>query len=147
MHTKPLFAALLLLAACAPQQQKPAIEGTWKLISGTVIEKNDTTFTDYTAGKSFIKVINGSHFSFTGHDLNGGKDSATAFYGSGAGTYTLQDSNYTEHLEYCNDRRWEGNSFHFTLTIKGDTLIQQGTEKVAGTAIDRLNIEKYIRLK
>ena len=124
------------------------IQGTWKLITGITVDKKDgaSTITDYTTGKSFIKVINEDHFAFMGHDLTKGKDS-TAFYSSGGGKYELQDSNYTEHLEYCSDRQWEGNDFHFTITISNDTLIQQGIEKIDSIGVDRLNIEKYIRLK
>ena len=146
-----LLIFILALNACQqPVKETPSttttIEGTWKLVTGILIEKNDSTITDYTTGKSFIKVLNNSHFSFTGHDLNNGKDS-TAFYTSGAGTYELKDSTYTEHLEYCNDRGWEGNDFHFTVTIHNDTLVQQGTEKIDSLGIDRINIEKYVRVK
>ena len=90
---------------------------------------------------------NDTHFAFLKHDLNKGKDTATASFGSGGGSYTLTDSSYTEHLEYCNDRQWEGNDFTFTITIKNDTLIQSGIEKVEGAGINRLNIEKYVRMK
>ena len=122
------------------------ISGTWQLISGTIIEKGDTTVTDYTKKLSFIKIINDTHFAFLKHDLNKGKDSSAAF-GSGGGSYLLADSIYTEHLEYCSDREWEGNDFKFTITIKNDTLIQSGIEKVENAGISRLNIEKYTRLK
>lgn len=139
---------MIVLAACA-QNNKPSspITGTWKLISGTIIERGDTAVTDYTKDKEFIKIINDAHFAFTGHDLNKGKDSATALYTSGAGTYTFTDSNYTENLQYCSAREWENNKFEFTVTIVNDTLIQKGIEKVAGTNVDRYNIERYIRLK
>lgn len=123
------------------------IEGTWELLSGTLIEKGDTTVTDYTKGKKFIKVINGTHFSFVGHDLNNGKDSATAFFTAGSGTYTLTDSTYTEHLEFCLDRAWENHDFRFTVTITNDTLVQSGVEVVEATGVNRLNIEKYVRAK
>src|SRR5687767_13445960 len=121
---------ILLYISCNDKNESLPIAGTWKLISGTVIEKNDTTVTDYTQNKEFIKVINGSHFSFLGHDLGKGKDSATAFFSAGGGKYTLKDSTYTEHLEYCSDRSWENNKFPFTITLHNDTLIQQGVEKV-----------------
>lgn len=141
------------LASCGEAIEKDSakkttlpIEGTWKLITGITVEKNDSTITDYTTGKEFIKVINDAHFAFMGHDLNKGKDSL-AFYSSGGGKYTLQDSAYTEHLEYCNDRQWEGNDFHFTVTINNDTLVQQGIEKIDSIGVNRLNIEKYVRLK
>lgn len=121
--------------------------GTWKLISGTLIEKGDTVVTDYTKDISFIKIINGTHFAFLKHDLNQGKDSAKAAFSAGGGSYTLADSLYTEHLEYCNDREWENHDFSFTITIQNDTLVQSGREKVEDSGIDRLNIEKYSRVK
>ncbi len=120
--------------------------GTWKLISGTTIQGKDTTTTDYTKNKNFLKIINGTHFSFVDHDLNKGKDSL-AFYSSGAGTYTLSDSTYTEHLQYCSDRAWEGNDFTFTVSIKNDSLTQTGVEKVEKINVNRLNIERYVRVK
>lgn len=140
-----------LLLSCSasvhedPKTNNPLI-GTWKLISGTTIEKGDTTTTYYDKNLSFIKIINRSHFAFLNHDVNKGKDSATAAYSSGGGRYTLQDSTYTEHLEYCSDRQWEGNDFTFTVKIKNDTLTQTGIEKVESAGVDRLNIEKYVKL-
>jgi hypothetical protein len=129
-----------------PVQPANPMIGTWKLISGTTIQGKDTATTDYTKNKNFIKIINGSHFSFVDHDLNKGKDSL-AFYSSGAGTYTLTDSTYTEHLQYCSDRAWEGNDFTFTISIKNDSLTQTGVEKVEKINVDRLNIERYVRVK
>ena len=127
-------------------QSHPAIVGSWKLITGTVIEKNDTVVTDYTQNISFIKIINDTHFAFLQHDLKKGKDSG-AVYGSGGGTYSLVDNVYTEHLEYCSDRNWEGNDFRFTVVVTNDTLIQKGVEKIESIGVDRINIEKYIRFK
>ena len=147
-------AMLLLFASCnttisreETKTSKLPIEGTWKLLTGTLVEKGDTTVTDYTKGKEFIKIINATHFAFLSHDLNKGKDSATAEYSSGGGTYTLNDDTYTENLEYCNAREWEGNSFNFTITINNDTLIQQGVEKIDSLGINRINTEKYVRVK
>ena len=120
------------------------LSGTWKLLTGTLIENGDTTITDYTKNISFIKIINQTHFAFLQHDLSKGKDSASVFV-AGGGTYSLKDSTYTEHLEYCSAREWEGNDFPFNVRITGDTLIQQGIEKVEKAGINRLNIEKYVR--
>lgn len=133
------------LMACQPSAKPHAIEGTWKLLSGTLIEKGDTTVTDYTQGKSFVKIINRSHFAFLLHDLAKGQDS-TALYSSGGGTYSLQGDDYTENLEYCTDRAWEGHSFRFKVLLKGDTLVQSGIEKIEKEGIERLNIEKYVRV-
>jgi hypothetical protein len=142
-----------LLIACqgtvVPDQKQPSalpITGTWKLISGTLVEKGNSTTTDYTKGQEFIKIINNTHFAFLHHDLHKGKDSA-AIYSSGGGSYTLKDSAYTEHLDYCTARQWEGNTFHFTVTISGDTLIQKGVEKIENLGVDRINTEVYLRVK
>ena len=128
------------------KKQTLPIEGTWKLLSGTLIEKNDTTVTDYTKGKEFIKIINNDHFSFLGHDLGKGKN-ADSMFTCGGGGYQFHDSSYTEHLEYCNERQWEGNDFSFTVTLDNDTLLQKGIEKIDSLGVNRMNIEKYIRLK
>ena len=125
---------------------KVSIVGTWKLLTGTLIEKGDTAITDYTKDKSFIKIINHTHFAFMQHDLNKGRDSA-AVYVSGGGSYTLKDSLYQEHLEYCSARDWEGHDFTFTISFTGDTLIQKGIEKIDSLGVNRLNIEKYVRVK
>ncbi|HYK44197.1 MAG TPA: hypothetical protein VEV83_03455 [Parafilimonas sp.] len=129
----------------ATRYDKLPIQGTWKLLTGTLIEKGDTTVTDYTKGKEFIKIINDTHFAFMTHDLNKGKDS-TAEYVSGGGDYSLSDNSYTEHLVYCSDRQWEGNDFKFAVSIHNDTLVQQGVEKIDSLGVNRINIEKYVRL-
>ena len=144
--------AVLLSCGTATVDNKPTpaaipLVGTWKLLTGTLIEKGDTTVTDYTKNVPFIKIINDTHFAFMQHDLTKGKDTARAVFSSGAGTYTLNDSTYTEHLEYCSAREWENNDFKFTIVIKGDTLTQTGIEIVESAGVNRLNIERYVRLK
>lgn len=151
----PLIACILIgitLASCqqpsvgepSTSGQKP-LTGTWRLVSGTVIEKGDISITDYTKNGSFIKIINDTHFAFLQHDLNKGKDSAV--FVAGGGAYSLTDSLYTEHLEYCTDRAWEGHDFSFTIVIRNDTLIQKGLEKVEAAGVERMNTETYVREK
>lgn len=153
---KTRFESLLLIAAtlvaCTGQPENKSsattqlpLTGTWRLFRGTLIEKGDTTVTDYTKNTSFIKVINDSHFAFLLHDLNGGKDSLAVF-SSGGGRYELKGNAYTEHLEYCSAREWEGHDFHFTVTIRNDTLVQSGVEKVESAGVDRVNVEEYVRV-
>ena len=153
MRLNPMTILILstLLFSCQKSEQHEVqninpLEGTWQLISGTLIEKNDTTVTDYTKGRSMIKVINNTHFAFLNHDLNKGKDSTAAFV-AGGGPYELADDQYTEYLTYCSDRQWEGNEFHFTVKIQNDTLTQSGIEKIEGIGVDRVNIETYARVK
>lgn len=145
--------AIVTLWSCGTETPKDVtkttalpIIGTWKLITGTTIEKGDTVVASYIKNVSFIKIINGTHFAFLNHDLKKGKD-YSVMYSSGGGTYSLSDSLYTEHLEYCSDRAWEGNDFKFTIEIKDDTLVQRGVEIVESAGVNRINIEKYVRVK
>lgn len=132
--------------AAKTSEQSLPIVGTWQLISGTLIENKKTTVTDYTKDKKAIKIINGSHFCFLIHDLTKGKGPTAAFT-AGGGKYTLVGDKYTEYLEFCNDRQWENNKFDFTITIKDDTLTQKGIEKIDSIGVNRINIEKYARVK
>lgn len=152
-QTLSLIIVSATLLTCQPETSQnttssadnPLI-GTWRLVKGTLIEKGDTLVTDYTKQRSFIKVINETHFAFLLHDLTKGQDS-TAVFTAGGGPYSLKDNAYTEHLEYCSDRGWEGHDFPFTITIREDTLVQQGVEKVEKAGIDRINIEQYVKVK
>ncbi len=150
-----LLAGMVVFQGCqtksADAGESPAavvnpMMGTWQLISGTTIQGKDTTTTDYITGKKCLKIVNATHFVFIGHDLNKGADS-TKFYSSGAGTYTLKDSAYTERLEFCDARNWEGNDFHFTVVFSNDSLTQTGIEKIEKLNVNRLNIERYVRVK
>lgn len=123
-----------------------SIQGTWQLVSGQTIANGKSTFTDYKKDMKQIKIINGSHFAFLNHDLTFGKDPKPVFV-AGGGRYTLKGNEYTEHLEYCNYREWEDKTFNFKLTMKGDTLIQEGIEKDEKIGVDQKIIEKYVRLK
>ncbi|HEX5169982.1 MAG TPA: hypothetical protein VFW11_12480 [Cyclobacteriaceae bacterium] len=143
-----LFGALVFSCRQVEQHKEQTanpLEGTWQLISGTLIEKGDTTVTDYTKNISMIKVINKTHFAFLNHDLNMGQDS-TATFVAGGGPYNLNGDQYTEFLIYCSDRQWEGNEFHFTIKVENDTLTQTGVEKVESAGVDRINMEKYVKV-
>jgi hypothetical protein len=143
-----LIVFVIVCLSCGKEKTQPkAVEGTWQLFSATLIEKGDTTFTDYTKNVRMIKVINQTHFTFLNHDLTHGKDSTNAVFSAGGGRYTLAGNTYTEYLEYCNAREWEGHEFKFDVTVSNDTLIQKGVEKLENLNIERLNIEKYLRVK
>jgi len=123
--------------------KKESIIGTWKLLSGTIIQGKDTTVTDYTINLELIKLINDSHFAFMKHDL--GKDSVNVFV-SGGGRSEINGTTYNEYLDFCNYREWENNTFNFEFTISNDTLVTRGIEKIESLNINQLNIEKYVRL-
>ncbi|HMI01939.1 MAG TPA: lipocalin family protein [Pedobacter sp.] len=141
--------AILTLASCNQTKTNTgkdplSITGTWKLVSSQAITKGDTVNTTPQNNVEMIKIINDTHFAFFQHDLNKGKDT-TALYSSGSGTYTLEGDSYTEHLEYCIAREWEGHEFKFTVTLKKDTLIQRGIEKIENLNVNREITEIYIR--
>jgi hypothetical protein len=146
--TALLIAVSLLISFAFIGSKHAAIHlnGTWQLVSGTTITKGVSSITDYTKGQRMIKVINDTHFAFLSHNLNTPKDSSNHF-DAGGGSYTLTGNKYIEHLDYYVDKNWEGKTFDFTISIKNDTLIQKGLEKVESEGVDRIIIEKYIKLK
>jgi hypothetical protein len=145
---KPFFGiiALLFVFCACEKQSTSSLEGTWQLISATSTEK-DSTFSTFNPKVKMIKIINDSHFAFLSHDITGAKDSTRAAYTAGGGTYTLKDSLYSENLEYFIDPQWENHKFEFVVKIQNDTLVQKGVEKLEKLGIDRVIVEKYVRLK
>ena len=139
-----MFAALLI--SCNSKPASINLNGTWKLISGTIITKGVSEVTDYTKGQSMIKIINNTHFAFLSHKWGVVKDSSNKF-DAGGGRYTLNGDQYMEYLDYYSDKNWEGKPFTFTVSIVNDTLIQRGLEKVEKENIDREIIEKYVLVK
>ena len=151
MKVKIIVPALLCFALTAftliaGKSKKIQLNGTWQLISGITITKGISTYTDYTRNQRMIKIINDTHFAFLKHDLVTAKDSSNHF-DAGGGSYTLKGDQYTEHLDYYGDKNWENKPFSFTVTFKNDTLIQKGLEKLENENINRIIIEKYVRLK
>src|SRR6187200_3038420 len=93
----PMLIFLMIIAACTESQKRDpqiadevSLKGTWKLLTGILIEKGDTVVTDYTTDKSFIKIINDSHFAFLSHTLR--KD--TTDFSAGGGDYSLNGNDY-----------------------------------------------------
>jgi PhzF family phenazine biosynthesis protein len=123
------------------------IIGTWRLVSDLIITKGDTAVSYPVKGQDdvMIKIYNASHFSFFKHDTKQGK-SKNAVFDSGAGTYKLSGTDYSEHLEYCNYRKWENHDFKFQLRIQRDTLVQRGIERIDSLNVNREVIETYVRL-
>jgi len=123
--------------------------GTWQLISSDYHSK-DTIQSNMIEGQEMMKIITSTHFAFFLHDLKQGTDSTNVAYMSGGGKVAYKNGEYTENLEYCTAREWENHSFSFKLKLRGDTLIQQGIEKLEDLGLGDENlllIEKYIKVK
>lgn len=150
------FIYLITITSCTTDPGKKAtadnraeslgLKGTWKLVSGTKVAKGLTTFTDYTKDQQMIKIINDTHFAFLKHNLKPDPEGKNNF-DAGGGKYKLSGDEYTEYLDYYSDKNWEGKAFNFKVTIKNDTLIQTGIEKIESEGIDQTITEKYVKVK
>lgn len=122
-----------------------SLSGSWKLISAKTITGKDTVSSYPVDGQEMIKIFNGRDFAFFKHDLKRGKGPGAVFE-SGAGTYQLAGEDYQEHLAYCSYRDWENRDFKFKLTLKNDTLIQKGIEKIDSLNVNHEIVETYTKI-
>jgi hypothetical protein len=112
------FAAVLLALSQTNggHAKKSQLDGTWELVSGQPLPK----------GARDIKIISEGHFIFVAYDTEKGKP----FY-TGGGTYILNGSSYTEHIDFASDEisgaGLVGKDQRFTVKVDGDTFTQTGT--------------------
>jgi len=90
------------------------LDGTWELVAGQQLPK----------GARNIKIIAGGHFIFAAYDTEKGELLYT-----GGGTYILNGSSYTEHVDFGDkiSTGIVGKDQQFTVKIDGDTFTQAGT--------------------
>ena len=140
---------IILFIGCSKKTQssesvnnstKSKIEGSWKLVYADIKENDSLQIKDL-SNTDFIKIINADHFAF----FNQKRGSSDEFM-AGGGTYTFNGSDYTETLNFINAPSYRGHEFPFKVEIKGDSLIQQGHEKIEAAGLDRFILEKYIRI-
>jgi hypothetical protein len=111
------FAAVALawLQTTGGHTKKTQLDGVWELVSGQPLPK----------GARDMKVILGGHFIFSAYDTASGKPLYTA-----GGTYILNGSSYTEHVDFASDviaAGLVGKDQQFTVKVDGDTFTQTGT--------------------
>ena len=135
-----VIVVLILGVSCKNKSSKNAIEGTWKLIYAET-KQGDSIKIKALSNTDFIKIINASHFAFINQDY----DNVEGFY-SGGGTYTFEENQYVETLSYTSVEIIRNHEFPFTVSIKGDTLIQSGIEDIKEAGINREITEKYIKI-
>jgi hypothetical protein len=95
--------------------KKGQLDGAWELVSGQQLPK----------GARDIKIISGGHFIFVAYNTENGKPLYT-----GGGTYILNGSSYTEHVDFASDEisaGLVGKDQPFTVKVDGDTFTQTGT--------------------
>jgi hypothetical protein len=145
-----LTVTLLIIASCSHEKKAPvpqeliqdnSIEGSWKLVYAHIDEKDSLQIKDLSK-TGFIKIINKSHFAFFNQD-----EGTSENFVAGGGSYTFDGENYIETLNFINAPDYRGHVFPFKAEVKGDSLIQQGHEKIEEAGLDRYILEKYIRIK
>lgn len=154
MHTSRLKTLLIVsfllffLPGCKKGSDLPAkeavrteIEGSWRLIYAEIRERDSVSVKDM-SNTDFIKIINQGHFAFFNQD-RGTSDNFMA----GGGSYSFDGVNYEETLDFISVPELRSHVFPFQVEFVGDTLIQQGQEKVEEAGLDRYILEKYIRIK
>ncbi|WP_136480334.1 hypothetical protein [Cognatitamlana onchidii] len=137
---KTLMLSFLCLGLLGCNENKQAIQGTWKMVYAETVE-NDSVKIKNLSNTTFIKIINQDHFAFFNQENHG----SDHFYG-GAGTYSLKGSTYNETLKFTQVESLKNHMFSFSVSIKGDTLIQSGLEHVKEAGINRTITEKYVRV-
>lgn len=90
------------------------LDGVLQLISGQPLPK----------GVRDIKMLSRGHFIFAAYDTQNGRP----LYAAG-GTYILNGSSYTEHMDFASDviAALVGKDQQFTVKVDGDTFTQTGT--------------------
>ena len=146
-----VIAALLPLVVSIPlkAQNSCQLVGVWELVSG----KADTA--SYPANFHQWKIITRTHWAFVARtdsavrELKTAADSLQMFRttGAGSGTYTLQGTTYTEHIQFMSDPAYLGMSIPFTCRTEGDRFIQTGTfpELQGGKTVHTWRLEEVYR--
>ena len=97
-----------------------ALEGKW-LMAGRVKPEGEQR-RDLNRSRKTMKLLLDGHFQWTAFDT-----ASMRFMGSGGGTYTTTEKDYTETLEYFSrDKNKVGKVLPFNYTQKGDDWYHQG---------------------
>ena len=99
----------------ASDAKEGQLDGVWELVSGQPLPP----------GARDIKIILGGHFIFVAYDTPNGQPLYTA-----GGTYLLNGSSYTEHMDFASDVIASGvigKDQQFTVKVDGDRFTQTGT--------------------
>ena len=136
-----LFLCLVLLGCISGK--KNAIEGTWRVIAGTM--KTADTTTSYSQANLFgMKMIVGNQWAIFGQPVGGGD--TLAYYGGG--TYTLEGNIYAESIKYNILKSRVGRTIAFEVEVRDDTLIQKGPPQAARDAGSSWELyEVWVRVK
>lgn len=136
-----LFLCLALLGCVS--EKKNAIEGTWRVVTGTM-KTADTTISYSQTNLFGMKMIVDNQWAIFGQPLADGD--TLAYYGGG--TYTLEGNIYTESTKYNIVKSRVGRTIPFEVEVRNDTLIQKGPPQTAQYAGSKWKLyEVWVRVK
>ncbi len=114
-----LFTLLLSSAPAGAQAPANHLEGSWRMVSQRAIYPDTVIVT--TNPPPSMKILNSTHFSW-GYQAAGGEEVL-----AGGGRYTLVDDTlYTEFLEYHISEVLVGEALEFTAKVVGDLWYHAG---------------------
>jgi hypothetical protein len=109
---------VLSIISCS-QESNPFV-GSWELVSYKNIWP-DTTITGDTSTLQSIKVLSPTHFALaTVNPID------SSFVHGGAGSYSYNENQYIEKIEYQTYKIMIGKSYDFTYKFEGDTWTIDG---------------------
>ena len=136
-----LFSFLALLGCVG--EKKNAIEGTWRVVAGTM-KTADTTISYSQTNLFGMKMIVGNQWAIFGQPMGGGD--TLAYYGGG--TYVLEGDIYTESIKYNIVKSRVGKTIPYEVEVRNDTLIQKGPPQTAQYAASKWGLyEVWVRVK
>ena len=139
--TLALFLCLDVLGCISGK--KNAIEGTWRLVAGTM-KTADTTISYSKTDLFGMKMIVDNQWAIFGQPQGGGD--TLAYYGGG--TYTLEGKIYTESIKYNIVSSRIGKTISYEVAVRNDTLIQKGPPRMAQYAGSKWELyEVWVRVK
>jgi hypothetical protein len=143
---RAIFLSLIIafiIGSCT-QEKNPAIEGSWKLLSGNYTTPDTVINYPLSNSGNHMKIIGKKYFSTIWQDTIINK-SDWWYAGFNGGTYTFENGVYTETLMYFNNISSIGGKAAFKAEFKNDTLVLTG---ITENATDRYSyIEKWKRLE
>lgn len=89
------------------------IEGVWELVSGEYKNEHGEMVAYDEIGLKSLKIISGSHFSFT--SMKGER-----FWASGSGSYSFSEGRYVEELKFNSFGEKPGARFSFSADLDGE---------------------------
>ena len=90
-----------------------------------------------------IKMWSENYFMYVGKWKNDKEE----FDVYGGGTFTLEDTNYTEYVKYCETKDWVNMEFKMTMVFMNDTVFQtyHPLDTLGNQNTDVTILEKYVR--